>query len=73
MSELARTTATPLLAPGVWDIDPGHSRVEFVARHLLPSVRGRFIEFGGRRWYASRRHARPSARALGTGPAQEVE
>jgi hypothetical protein len=72
MSELARTTATPLLVPGLWDIDPGHSSVEYVARHLHSPVRGRFIELGGPLWYASRRHARPSARALGTGPAQEV-
>jgi polyisoprenoid-binding protein YceI len=73
MSELERTTATPLPVPGVGDIDPGKSSVEFVARHLLSRVRGRFTEFGGPLWYASRRHARPSARALGTGPAQEVE
>jgi polyisoprenoid-binding protein YceI len=47
MSELQSTMATPLLAPGVWDIDPGHSSVEFVARHLFSRVRGRFTEFGG--------------------------
>jgi hypothetical protein len=65
MSELRSTTATPLLVPGVWDIDPGH-------RHLFSGVRGRFTEFGGPLWYASRRHARLSARALGTCSAQEV-
>jgi polyisoprenoid-binding protein YceI len=72
MSQLQRTTATPPLIPGVWDIDPGHSTVEFVARHLFLRVRGRFTEFGGPPWYASGRHARLSARALGTGSAQEV-
>jgi ABC-type uncharacterized transport system ATPase subunit len=40
--------------------------------HLFLRGRGRFTEFGGPSWYASRRHARLSARALGTGPAQEV-
>jgi hypothetical protein len=72
MSELERTTATPPPVPGVWDIDRRHWSVEFVARHPLPRVRGRFTEFGGPPWHASRTHARPSARALGTGPAQEV-
>jgi hypothetical protein len=73
MSQRQRTTAAPLLVPGVWDIDPGQSSVEFVARHLFLRVRGRVPEFGGPLWYASRRrHARLSARALGTGPAQEV-
>jgi polyisoprenoid-binding protein YceI len=41
-----RPTAAPLV-PGVWDIDPGHSSIEFVARHLFWGVRGRFSEFGG--------------------------
>jgi polyisoprenoid-binding protein YceI len=35
------------LAPGVWEIDPAHSNVEFVARHLLSKVRGRFSSFSG--------------------------
>lgn len=47
MSQLQRTTATPLLVPGVWDIHPGHSSVEFVAQHLFSRGRGRFTEFGG--------------------------
>jgi polyisoprenoid-binding protein YceI len=47
MSELQSTLATPVLVPGMWDIDPGHSSVEFVARHLFSRVRGRFTEFGG--------------------------
>ena len=37
---------TPL-TPGAWDIDPDHSNVEFVARHLLSKVRGRFHDFAG--------------------------
>jgi len=47
MSQSQRTTATPLLVPGVWDIDPSHSNVEFAARHLFSRVRGRFTEFAG--------------------------
>jgi polyisoprenoid-binding protein YceI len=47
MSELQHTTAAPVLVPGVWEIDPGHSSVEFVARHLLSRLRGRFTDFGG--------------------------
>ncbi|HEX6311688.1 MAG TPA: YceI family protein, partial [Acidimicrobiia bacterium] len=33
--------------PGVWEIDPAHTNVEFVARHLLSRVRGRFTRFEG--------------------------
>jgi len=47
MSQLQQATATPILFPGVWDIDPGHSSVEFVARHLLSRLRGRFSDFAG--------------------------
>jgi hypothetical protein len=72
MSQLQRTTATPPLIRGVWDIDPGRSSLEIVARHLFLRVRRRFTEFGGPLWYASRRRARLSARALGTGSAREV-
>ncbi len=46
MSQTQATTAT-LLVPGVWDIDPAHSNVEFVVRHLLSRVRGRFTAFAG--------------------------
>jgi polyisoprenoid-binding protein YceI len=36
-------------APGTYTIDPSHSSVEAVARHLMLSkVRGRFAEFSGR-------------------------
>lgn len=35
-------------APGVWEFDTSHSRVAFVARHLMISkVRGVFERFGG--------------------------
>jgi polyisoprenoid-binding protein YceI len=37
-----------LPTPGRWMIDPVHSQVEFVARHMMISkVRGRFREFAG--------------------------
>jgi polyisoprenoid-binding protein YceI len=40
------TLATP--TPGVWTIDPAHSAVRFVARHLaLSRVYGQFLEFQG--------------------------
>ena len=39
--------AQSVLAPGVWEIDPVHTNVEFVARHLLSKVRGRFASFSG--------------------------
>jgi polyisoprenoid-binding protein YceI len=36
------------LSPGTWNIDPAHSTVGFVARHLMISkVRGRFTDFSG--------------------------
>ena len=47
MSQSQRTTTTPPLMPGVWDIDPSHSNVEFVVRHLFSRVRGRFTDFAG--------------------------
>jgi hypothetical protein len=72
MSQLQRTTATPPTIRRVWDIGPGHSSVEFVARHLLSGVRPRFTEFGRPLGYASRHRARPFACALGTGSAQEA-
>jgi polyisoprenoid-binding protein YceI len=33
--------------PGVYDIDPAHTTVEFVARHMLSKVRGSFRDFAG--------------------------
>jgi len=36
------------LTPGTWTVDPAHSRVGFVARHLMISkVRGNFGRFSG--------------------------
>jgi polyisoprenoid-binding protein YceI len=33
---------------GTWTFDKGHTNLEFVARHMLSKVRGRFTEFDGR-------------------------
>ena len=33
--------------PGVWEIDPSHASFEFVARHLMARVRGRFSGVSG--------------------------
>jgi len=34
--------------PGRWKIDPGHSTIQFIARHMMISkVRGQFREFSG--------------------------
>ena len=39
-------TSVSDLSPGTWTVDPSHSEVGFVARHLMVSkVRGRFNEF----------------------------
>jgi polyisoprenoid-binding protein YceI len=38
--------ATPP-APGIWDLDPSHTTLEFVARHVFTKVRGRFPVFTG--------------------------
>jgi polyisoprenoid-binding protein YceI len=36
------------LTPGVWKVDPSHSTIGFVARHLMVSkVRGHFAKFDG--------------------------
>src|SRR3954449_544880 len=36
------------LSPGTWNVDPAHSTVGFVARHLMiTKVRGRFTDFSG--------------------------
>jgi polyisoprenoid-binding protein YceI len=36
------------LTPGTWTVDPSHSNVTFVARHLVVAkVRGRFTDFAG--------------------------
>ena len=40
------TKTTP--AVGTWEVDPAHTTAEFVARHILTPVRGRFTEVSGR-------------------------
>ena len=36
------------LSPGIWNIDPSHTAVTFVARHLvITKVRGKFGEVNG--------------------------
>ncbi|MDP9848377.1 YceI family protein [Streptosporangium lutulentum] len=46
---LARQGGVELPPPGVWTVDPAHSKVSAVAQHLgLSSVQGRFSAFSGR-------------------------
>ncbi|MFJ9543141.1 YceI family protein [Streptomyces sp. NPDC101225] len=46
---LSRQGGTELPPPGTWTIDPAHSSVGAVARHLgISSVHGRFTDFAGR-------------------------
>lgn len=46
MSTQSATTTLP--QTGTWVIDPSHSSIEFVAKHLVVSkVRGRFASFSG--------------------------
>lgn len=46
--QLERTyQGTPIPPVGDYQIDPAHTSVEFVARHMLTKVRGRFTEFSG--------------------------
>lgn len=49
MSNTSTTdTGLELPAPGVYDVDPVHSSVSFVVRHLVAAkVRGNFTEFSG--------------------------
>ena len=42
--EAEAITAPPA---GTWELDPAHTMAEFVARHILTKVRGRFTEFSG--------------------------
>jgi polyisoprenoid-binding protein YceI len=48
MSEGVQTPGTrivdgrPVPEPGTWEIDPSHQSFEFIARHLMAKVRGRF-------------------------------
>jgi polyisoprenoid-binding protein YceI len=42
------TTEVALPEAGVWDVDPAHTSLEFVARHLMVSkVRGKFTDVVG--------------------------
>ncbi|RKS79111.1 polyisoprenoid-binding protein YceI [Actinomadura pelletieri DSM 43383] len=41
------TAVAPGLTAGTWNIDPAHSEVTFVIRHLMTKVRGTFTEFSG--------------------------
>jgi polyisoprenoid-binding protein YceI len=46
MAQSARGSVQ-LPTPGKYELDVGHTAVEFVARHMLTKVRGRFTEFSG--------------------------
>ena len=42
----SQAVGIPGYIAGTWDLDPVHSTIEFVARHLMVSkVRGRFTRF----------------------------
>jgi polyisoprenoid-binding protein YceI len=41
------STLAPGLTTGTWNIDPAHSEVTFVIRHLMSKVRGSFTDFSG--------------------------
>ena len=53
MSEAVATPGTrvvngrPVPEVGTWEIDPSHASFEFVARHLMAKVRGRFPAVSG--------------------------
>lgn len=48
MTAMTSAQALDALTPGTWTIDPSHSSVGFVARHLMVSkVRGEFRSFSG--------------------------
>jgi polyisoprenoid-binding protein YceI len=71
--------ATPGYVAGTWDIDPVHSEVSFVVRHMVVSkVRGRFNDFAGtivtgEDPLASRVEARIVAASIDTNNAQRDE
>jgi polyisoprenoid-binding protein YceI len=47
-TEVPEMTDRGALPPaGTWTFDKNHTRLEFVARHMLSKVRGRFTEFDG--------------------------
>jgi polyisoprenoid-binding protein YceI len=48
MTASTEATTIPGYVAGTWQIDPVHSEVGFVARHMMVSkVRGRFTQFSG--------------------------
>jgi polyisoprenoid-binding protein YceI len=48
MTASTEATSIPGYVAGTWDIDPVHSEVGFIARHMMVSkVRGRFTQFSG--------------------------
>jgi polyisoprenoid-binding protein YceI len=48
MTAIAARHVSPVLAPGRWEVDPGHSTLEFRVRHAgLARVRGVFEAFEG--------------------------
>ena len=48
MAQIADETRTTQLPPaGTYDLDVTHTQLEFVARHMLSKVRGRFTDFSG--------------------------
>ena len=46
-TETPQIDRTKLPPAGTWTFDKAHTRLEFVARHMLSKVRGRFMEFDG--------------------------
>jgi polyisoprenoid-binding protein YceI len=54
-SETPVTVDRAQLPPaGTWTFDKAHTRIEFVARHMLSKVRGRFSEYEGKVTIAER-------------------
>jgi polyisoprenoid-binding protein YceI len=47
MQGMRKIDGLELPAPGTWEIDKAHTTLEFVARHMLTRVRGRFSTFSG--------------------------
>jgi polyisoprenoid-binding protein YceI len=48
MTASTEASTIPGYVAGTWDIDPVHSEVGFIARHMMVSkVRGRFTQFSG--------------------------
>jgi polyisoprenoid-binding protein YceI len=71
--------ASTVIEPGTWAIDPSHSSIEFVARHLMVSkVRGRFGGLDGTVTIApdplqSSVHAKVDANSVDSGDAKRDE